>query len=193
MKKLGTLIGAVTIALAMTTAVQADLGVRVTSPGRAYLSGRRWGGGAWPASGSLITIIWSPVDYSAATAIATDLKADAAEEIIGTTPSLSYGLLYAPLPTPPAVKAGLAPNSGFVYARLFADVAPAEGGQFVASQSVLGNSLTEYSAADPSSWYTLNITPAGPAEMNGVVVPEPGTLALCGLGLIAMFVRRKRG
>jgi hypothetical protein len=187
MKKLGIVIGVCVVA-ALALNVQADIGVRVRSSGGAYGIGGSWAAGPYPVNGSLIQLIWSPTDQSA-TPIGPTLVSTG-EEVIWEGASQSYGYLFTP--SGPHVKTELPANSGFVYARLFVDAAPALGGQYLTGPVVDGSTVPGYDGANPATWLDYNITPEGPAEMTSTVIPEPATLALWAVGALALALRRRK-
>ena len=79
------------VVAALALNVQADIGARVRSTGGAFANGGSWGGGPYPVNGSLVQLIWSPVDLSAAPVGPTLLNAG--EELMWEGTSQSYGYI----------------------------------------------------------------------------------------------------
>jgi hypothetical protein len=70
---------------------------------------------------------------------------------------------------------------GYVYARFFQTLTPVGGDYY--NTSALSGALADY----PS----LNTYNVAGITMDQTIVPEPGTLALLGLGLAAVALRRR--
>ena len=185
MKKAAVIIGVLCL---LAGAVQADIGVRGRSGGGVYDASGDWGAGPWPAAGSLYQLIWSPV-----APVVTDLlEAEVAsgkigELILASGATTSYG--YA-APSPLVEVFDPAANNGWVFMRIYmAD--GALGDSFYQSQPT-APVLPEYDPLVVTSSFDHQATPAGPEATNGqVVIPEPATLGLWGLGLLTIVVRRK--
>ena len=198
--KLIAVLGVAAIALTLGVA-QADIGFTVESGG-VYGAGGSFAAGPYPAAGYLYQVIWSPV-APASTDLAPAL-ANPGESILRemnmNAPANGYGYVQTidlgTIVVAPADIAGADPKAGFVYTRLFMDAAPVIGSTFQQGPAVSPALWPDYVPTDPSSRQAYNSTGNAPgdglgAEANGVVIPEPATLGLLGLGLATILVRRR--
>ena len=182
MKKAAVIIGVLCL---LTGAIQADIGVRGLSSGGVYLEGGSWIGGPWPVDGALYQLIWSPVEP--VTADISDLAGHPGEVILFAGPTTTYG--YAN-PSPLVEVFDAAANDGWVFMRIFESIAPVEGDLYYQSAPTAPR-LPDYDPLVVTSSFDHQATPGGAQMSANEIIPEPATLALWGLGLLTIVVRRK--
>ncbi len=83
-------------------------------------------------------------------------------------------------------------SSGFVYMYVYEDGSPDVGDSYVRSE-VYGNTWGDPGAALPPPPDAIDVAATEPAVMGSFfVTPEPGTMALFGIGILTMAARRRR-
>lgn len=184
--------GVCAVSLAMVAAVNADIGFQITNGSGVFLDGGDFGSGPWPTAPAAFQVVWS-LNVPGAPQFELDPSlANAGEFIVGAGPSASYGYVG---PTPlivvtPGDVGGNDPNAGQLYMRIFDSAAPAIGSRYFQSNPIATSGLPVYVPSDPGTQPNLDLNPNA-SQVNGTVIPEPATVALWGLGLVTILVRRK--
>lgn len=83
-------------------------------------------------------------------------------------------------------------SSGFIYAYVYEDGTPNIGDSFIRSPNIQGNTWGDPSKAQPDPSDLISLAPdTGNVFGTYHVVPEPGSMALFGLGMLTIAVRRR--
>ena len=194
-------VGSVTVLALFSVIVAMGIGARGDSTFFFYDS---WGiylpgGSTLVPAGSLVQLIWSAdAAYHPATAGQLDaagyltsgdyilfqgyttINGGWTGDLDGSTNYVSSDVGGNPLP------------SGYVYGRVFntSSSSPTAGTWFV--QSTLVQVLNEQTNIPPDSPDVVDMAPSSPAVMDQqVAIPEPGSLALLGVGAVALILRRR--
>lgn len=188
MKKSKLLALAVGLLVAGNMGANADIGFTYQGRG-AYLPGGSFDSGPYPDVGSYYQVLWSPTDT---TGVDVDQSLILEGEVVlyenWTVKPYGY---FDPTPLI-VVRDAQVPNvntTGYTYARLYADAAPAPGTSYAQSPVVPNSQLPLYDNTNPGTIAAL-LTPVG-AAMTQTVIPEPSTGVLLALSGLVLVIRRR--
>lgn len=195
MKKRGTVVSLLSvIALLLVSSVSAQAFItvnwRTTAPLLVY------GGTTYPADkvpdGSLIQLIWTADMNMDAPVGSASTTGD--DQILDSTGASASGLAglngieYTYLDLSGVTEGQF--NAGHVYVRAWDAVSPVGGTDYY-KQGAFVTTLT-IDPGDPSAYDNADLSGGGLTPMDTLLpVPEPSSLALAGLGMLVVLVRRR--